>query len=73
MPCVYCQWFSPPDVATGEVTWLERVKVGQKIEILDPALRLQLFLSPCANDILFSLFSIDKVALCDFLKLFRLL
>ena len=46
---------------------------GQKIEILDPALRLQLILSPCANDILFSLFSIDKIALCDFLKLFRLL
>ena len=72
MPCVYCQWFSP-DVATGEVTWLKKVKVGQKIEILDPALRLQLILSPCANDILFSLFSIDKIALCDFLKLFRLL
>ena len=48
-------------------------KVGQKIEILDPTLRLQLILSPHANDILFSLFLIDKIALCDFLKLFRLL
>ena len=73
MPCVYFQWFSPPDVATGEVAWLERVQVGQKIEILDPTLRLQLILSPHANDILFSLFLIDKIALCDFLKLFRLL
>ena len=73
MPCVCFQWFSPPDVATGEVAWLERVKVAQKVEILDPALHLELILSACANDILFSLFSIDKIALCDFLKLFRLL
>ena len=63
---MYCQWFSPPDVATGEVTWLERVKVGQKIEILVSELYKQFILLPHVNDILFSLFSIDKISLCGF-------
>ena len=44
---------------------LERVQVGQKIEILFPAL-YQFILSPRANDILFSSLSIDKIIL-DFL------
>ena len=73
MPYVYFQWFSPPDVATGEVAWLERVQVGQKTEMLVSELCQPFILSSHANDILFSLFLIDKIALCDFLKLFRLL
>ena len=58
--CVVCSWrFSPPDVATREVAWLERVQVGQKAEIFVSALHQPFILSPCANDISFSLFSID--------------
>ena len=30
-------------------------------------------LSSCPNDILFSLFSVDEIAICDFLKTFELL
>ena len=33
--CVYSWWFSPPDVTTGELAWLERVMVGQKTEIFN--------------------------------------
>ena len=71
MPCVYCQWFSP-DVATGEVTWLEKVKVGQKIEILVPVLGLQFILSPCTNDVFLPSFSMDEIALCDYFTPFGL-
>ena len=47
-------------MATGEVAWLERVQVGQKTEIFVSALHQPFILSPCANDILFSLFSTDE-------------
>ena len=59
-------------MATREVVWLERVQVGQKIEILVPTL-CQFILSPCTNNILFSSFSIDKITLFDFCRPFRLL
>ena len=65
-PCVYSWWFSPPDVTTGELVWLERVMAGQKTEILTPVLCLQFILSHCTSDILLSLFSIDEIALSDF-------
>ena len=65
-PYVYFWWFSPPNVTTGELAWLERVMVGQKTEILAPVLCLQFILSCYTNDILLSLFSIDEIALCDF-------
>ena len=67
MPCVYSRWFSHPDLATGEAVWLDRVKIGQHIEILVSELYQQFILLPSVNDILFSLFSIDKIALCVFL------
>ena len=64
--CVVCSWwFSPPDEATGEVAWQERVQVGQKTEIFVSALHQPFILSSCSNDTSFSLFSIDKIELCD--------
>ena len=73
MCCVCSWWFSPPAVATGEVAWLERVQVGQKTEMLVSELCQPFILSSHANDILFSLFSVDEIALYDFLRPFELL
>ena len=51
---------------TGEAAWLERVQFGQKIDILVSELCQLFILSSRANDILFSLFSVDEIALYDF-------
>ena len=70
--CIFLMVFSS-DLATGETVWLDRVKIGQKIEILVLELYQQFILLPHVNDILFSLFSIDKISLCVFLRPFELL
>ena len=60
-------------MATGEAAWQESVQVGQKTEILVSELCQPFILSSCANDILFSLFSVDEIALCDFFRSIELL
>ena len=60
-------------MATEEVAWLQRVQVGRKTEILVSELCQPFILSSCTNDILFSLLSVDEIALCDFFRPFDLL
>lgn len=60
-------------MASGEAAWLDRIKIGQKIEILITALHLPFIPSPWANGIPFSSFSNEEIGLCDFVSLFWLL
>ena len=59
-------------MAKGEALWLERVTVGQKMEILVTVLGLQFILSPCTNDVFLPSFSMDEIALCDYFTPFGL-